>query len=266
MPQSQHLKLVSSAPHHVAISLENFGVWFGDSCILSGVNAHLPKRGVTVLVGPSGAGKSTLLRALNRISDDMAGLSIQGRAYFEGCEIYAKDCDVTKLRARIGMVFQKPCVFPRSIAQNVLFGLRGVKLSQAQKHDIVEQALRGAALWNDVHARLGERADTLSMGQQQRLCIARALALKPDVLLMDEPTASVDPVSARTIEALMRDLGRTIPVLTVTHNLAQAKRIADHVLFLCEGQLVEAGDAAHMFSNAALPKTQTYLCDEFCEC
>lgn len=266
MPQAQHLTLVSPAADQAALTMENFGVWFGDSCILSGINAHLPKQGLTVLVGPSGAGKSTLLRALNRISDDMPGLSIQGRAYFEGCEIYSKSCDVTKLRARIGMVFQKPCVFPRSIAQNVLFGLRGVKLSQAHKRDIVEHALRGAALWNDVHARLGERAETLSLGQQQRLCIARALALKPDVLLMDEPTASVDPVSARTIETLMRDLGKTIPVLTVTHNLAQAKRIADHVLFLCEGQLVEAGTAAHMFSKAALPKTQTYLCEEFCDC
>ena len=267
MSTAQHLQLVPDTAHQEAsVSLNEFGVWFGESCIISGVTAKLPACGVSVLVGPSGAGKSTLLRAINRISDDTAGLAIKGGLTFQGEDIYGGCCDVTELRARVGMVFQKPCVFPRSIAQNVLFGLRGVKLTQMQKRDIVERALRSAALWDDVHARLGERADTLSLGQQQRLCIARALALKPDMLLMDEPTASVDPVSARTIEALMRDLGKTIPVLTVTHNLAQAKRVADYVMFLCDGQLVEAGAKDHMFSQNALEKTQTYLCEEFCDC
>lgn len=253
------------AQDQFALSFEDVSVWMGENCILSAVNAQVPRRAVTCIVGPSGAGKSTFLRALNRINDDVDGYSLRGSV-----KIGSKDIsdfkDITQLRRKVGMVFQRPCVFPRSIAQNVLFGVRGVKLTALQKSAIVEDSLRRAALWEEVKTRLDQSAMSLSLGQQQRLCIARALAIKPEVLLLDEPTASIDPTSGRAIENLVKELGKDTTVVMVTHNIAQTKRIADHVLFMCDGAIMESGPAKYMFSPKSDDQTRTYLGEEFCDC
>jgi len=264
-PQHSHLSLVGTATAQPAVTFENVSVWMGENCILSGVNTALPATGVSCLVGPSGAGKSTFLRALNRINDDVNGYSLRGSVKIGGQDIHDYN-DITALRRKVGMVFQRPCVFPRSIAQNVLFGVRGVKLSPAQKSELVEDSLRRAALWDEVKTRLNQSAMSLSLGQQQRLCIARALAIKPEILLLDEPTASVDPTSGRAIEELVLSLGKDTTVIMVTHNIAQTKRIADHVLFLCDGAIMEAGPADYMFSSRSDTQTRSYLGEEFCDC
>jgi len=275
MPHTiQHLKLVdtlagvrSDAAQAVpAVALRDFSAWFGDNCIVSGVDVTIPAHGITCIVGPSGSGKSTLLRSLNRINDTVSGFSMRGDIHVQGQHIYDDFRDVTRLRSLMGMVFQKPCVFPRSIKENVLFGVRGTKLSELEKNALVEDSLRAAVLWSDVAQRLDQPATSLSLGQQQRLCIARALAVKPKILLLDEPTASVDPVTMRAIETLLVSLKSTCTLLMVTHDLRQTKRIADHVLFLCDGDLIESGPADHMFSKHAKVKTQTYLNEEFCDC
>ena len=264
--QNSHLKIVGGMPARgTSVSFENVSIWMGENCILSGVNTALPEKGVTCLVGPSGAGKSTFLRALNRINDDISGYSLRGMVKIGGRDIHDY-ADITQLRRKVGMVFQRPCVFPRSIAQNVLFGVRGVKLSNAQKSELVEDSLRRAALWDEVKGRLNKSAMTLSLGQQQRLCIARALAIKPEILLLDEPTASVDPTSGRAIEELVLSLGKDTTVIMVTHNIAQTKRIADYVLFLCDGSVMESGPANYMFSPRSDTQTRNYLGEEFCDC
>jgi len=267
MPRSSqsHLKIVGAAQTTPAVNFENVSVWMGENCILSGVNTALPERGVTCLVGPSGAGKSTFLRTLNRINEDIEGYSLRGSIKIGARDIHDYS-DITELRRKVGMVFQRPCVFPRSIAQNVLFGVRGVKLNAGQSSEIVETSLRRAALWDEVKGRLNQSAMSLSLGQQQRLCIARALAIKPEILLLDEPTASIDPKSGRAIEDLVLELGRDTTVIMVTHNIAQTKRIADHVLFLCDGQIMESGPAQYMFSPQSDAQTRNYLGEEFCDC
>ncbi len=266
MTQSAHLKIVSDTAAIAAISLQNFCAYYGENCILSDVTLDIPKRGVTCLIGPSGAGKSTLLRTLNRIGEDSGGSSHSGNVSIAGRDLIAGFPDITELRRKVGMVFQTPCVFPRSISENVLFGLRGQKLSKTEKRDIVEQCLKSAALWDEVYRRLDSSALSLSLGQQQRLCIARALAMSPDILLLDEPTASIDPVSARAIENLVMELSSKMTIIMVTHNIGQTKRIADTVVFLCDGQIVEYGEKTDIFSRRSLKKTQTYLTDEFCDC
>lgn len=249
-----------------AVQIKNFGACFAGNYVLSDISLDIPENGVTCIIGPSGAGKSTLLRALNRINEvngeaTISGsISILGRDSIDGYE------DITELRRRVGMVFQTPCVFPRSIAENVLFGRRGHKLSKIEKAQIVKRSLSAASLWSEVKDRLDDSALALSLGQQQRLCIARALAMEPKVLLMDEPTASVDPISARAIEDLVVELSKTMTIIMVTHNIGQTKRIADTVVFLCAGELVEAGPNRDIFSRSSLDKTQTYLTEEFCDC
>ena len=270
MPQSPHLTVIAdnaAAPAlRPAIRLSGFSAYYGENCIVSDVTLDIPQRGVTCIIGPSGAGKSTLLRSLNRINEDNAQASISGSVEILGRDLNSGYPDVTKLRRKVGMVFQTPCVFPRSIAENVLFGLGGQKLSKTQKRDIVESCLRAAALWDEVSRRLGDSAQSLSLGQQQRLCIARALAMSPEILLLDEPTASIDPVSARAIENLVMELSSKMTIIMVTHNIAQTKRISDQVVFLCDGQIVEAGAKTDMFSRRSSDKTRTYLTEEFCDC
>ena len=266
MPQSAHLKIVSDVKIPPAISLEGFSAYYGENCILSNINLDIPERGVTCLIGPSGAGKSTLLRTLNRIGELRGDCSHSGQVSVAGRDVLTGFPDVTELRRKVGMVFQTPCVFPRSISENVLFGLRGQKLSKPEKRAIVERCLKSAALWDEVYRRLDSSALSLSLGQQQRLCIARALAMSPEILLMDEPTASIDPVSARAIENLVMELSSKMTVIMVTHNIGQTKRIADTVVFLCDGQIVESGAKADIFSRRSREKTQTYLTDEFCDC
>ncbi len=259
------LKLISENTRDTpAVSLSGFSAYYGGNCVLSDIDLQLPARGVTCIIGPSGAGKSTLLRALNRINEETVEASIKGRISILGRDSVSGYPDVTELRRKVGMVFQTPCVFPRSIAENVVFGLRG--LSKTRKRDIVEHSLKSAALWDEVARRLGDNANTLSLGQQQRLCFARALAMEPEILLLDEPTASVDPVSARAIEDLIMALAQNMSIIMVTHNIAQTKRIADTVVFICDGKIVEAGAKTHMFSARSSDKTRTYLTEEFCDC
>jgi len=266
MSQSPHLKIVPTPELSPAVSLSDFGAWYGDNCIISGISADIPARGVTCIVGPSGTGKSTLLRSLNRINDDSEGFTIRGTVTINGRDLAKDFPDITELRTKVGMVFQRPCVFPRSIQENVLFGVRGGKLTKVEKHTLVEHSLKSAALWDEVHTRLDQSAVNLSVGQQQRLCIARALAVKPDILLLDEPTASVDPVSARTIEALITELSAQFTIIMVTHNIPQARRIADYVMFMCDGKLMDSGPKESLFSNSAAQTTRTYLGEELCDC
>ena len=266
------LSLVSSAQsghpdmEPRSVELEGFSAYYGKNCIISDVSLDLPKKGVTCLVGPSGTGKSTILRWLNRINEDVENASFSGSIKVLGQDVISGYPDVTELRRRVGMVFQQPCVFPCSIYDNMLMGLRHKKLSKLEARTVVEQGLKSASLWDEVSNRLEDRADTLSLGQQQRLCLARALVLNPDMLLLDEPTASIDPVSSRAIEDLVISLGRKISVIMVTHNIGQAKRISDHVVFVCDGKVVEQGSRAHMFSTRCSAKTKTYITEEFCDC
>jgi len=260
------LKLVSAQTPPAAITVTDFSAAYGDVNVIKNISLSVPEKSVTCLLGPSGSGKSTLLRSLNRINDDVAGFTTKGDIHIGESCVHKGFTDVTRLRAKAGMVFQTPCVFPGSIAANVLFGLKGRKLSKIEKAQITEHSLRAAALWKDVSHRLSAPASTLSVGQQQRLCIARALAVTPDILLLDEPTASVDPVSAREIETLIKTLSKDYTIIMVTHDVRQAGRVADRAIFLCDGEVIEQGPRDHMFSKAALPKTRTYLLEEFCDC
>jgi len=267
MPQTKPtLKLVTEPAVEIAASFENFGAWFGDTCILSGLSFDVPARSVTCIVGPSGSGKSTLLRSINRINEDTPAFSATGDMRIAGRSITNDFDDVTELRRKVGMVFQRPCVFPCSIADNVLFGVRDKSLSKMDRRTLVEESLRAASLWKEVSTRLDESAISLSLGQQQRLCIARTLAMKPEVILLDEPTASVDPVSARAIEETVKTLSKTYTIIMVTHDLRQTRRISDQVMFICDGTLIEGGAKAHMFSANADAKTRDYLNEEFCDC
>lgn len=272
MKNSPKLSIVSNgqfsepAVQSYAIEVEGFSAYYGKNCILSDVNLKLLKQGVTCLVGPSGAGKSTLLRWLNRINEETEHASFSGNIKVLDKDSMTGYPDVTELRRRVGMVFQQPCVFPCSIYDNMMMGLRAQKLSKTDARDIIEEALKSACLWDEVSHRLDGPAAALSLGQQQRLCLARTLVLQPDVLLLDEPTASIDPVSSRVIEDLVMSLGRKIAVIMVTHNIAQAKRISDQVVFLCDGKVVEQGPREQIFSMRSSEKTRLYITEEFCDC
>lgn len=268
MPQTSasYLKIVDNQPSQTAIYAENFSAWFGENCVLSGINTSIARGRVTCIVGPSGSGKSTFLRSINRINNDVAGFKMHGKITVNDIQIDEKKPDLTSLRNHVGMVFQKPCVFPRSIKENVLFGVRGKKLTRTEKDCLVEESLRSAALWSEVSSRLDQPATTLSLGQQQRLCIARALAVKPHILLLDEPTASVDPVSGRAIESLILRLKNKYTVIMVTHDIRQTRRIADDVMFFCDGTLIECGTNDFMFSKECSERSRIYLNEEFCDC
>jgi len=253
-------------PQKPSIQIQNFSAYYGQNCIISDLTLDVPPKGVSCLLGPSGTGKSTLLRWLNRINEETEKASFSGEIKVLGRDVMTDYPDVTELRRDIGMVFQQPCVFPCSIYDNMLMGLRSLKLSKPEARRIIEDSLKLAALWDEVAHRLDTPAASLSLGQQQRLCIARALALKPKVLLLDEPTASIDPISSRAIEDLVMSLGQDISIVMVTHNIAQTKRVADHVVFLCDGKIVEQGSRAHMFSLRTCDKTRTYITEEFCDC
>lgn len=255
-----------SAAQNSAVQVRNFSAYYGKNCIISDVNLDLPQKGVTCLLGPSGTGKSTLLRWINRINEETENASFSGTINVLGLDVMEDYPDVTELRRRTGMVFQQPCVFPCSIYDNMLMGLRNRKLSKAEARAIIEQSLKSAAIWDEIAHRLEDPATSLSLGQQQRLCIARALVLQPSILLLDEPTASIDPMSSRAIEDLVISLGKDIAVIMVTHNITQAKRISDQVVFLCDGKIVEQGSRQHMFSMRSSDKTRTYITEEFCDC
>ncbi len=251
----------------IAIQAKEFNVWFDQAHVLDNISLKFFSNQINCIVGPSGSGKSTLIRSINRINDDQKGLNTKGILEFEGSNIYSSSLDVPNLRTDIGMVFQKPCVFPKSIAENVLFGIQQHrKLGKQEKLELVEKYLKAVMLWKEVSHRLDDNAASLSIGQQQRLCIARALAIQPKVLLLDEPTSSLDPVSTQAIEQLMLNLKKDYTIVFVTHNIPQAQRIADELIFLCEGKVIEQGSGPELFSNPSHPQTRSYLSSEICDC
>lgn len=269
MTGSSHLKVISNETpqSNRAVIVERFNAWFKNVHILNDVSATFSAGEITCIVGPSGSGKSTLLRSINRINDEVPGFDTNGKILFDNKNVYTDYSDLTFLRRDIGMVFQKPCVFPKSIAENVLFGVKAIKKMKKQERLLLlEVTLKAVSLWKEVSHRLNDSATTLSGGQQQRLCIARTLAVKPKILLLDEPTASIDPVSGRAIEELLVTLKKDYTILFVTHDLQQMKRIADHIVFMCEGQIIEQGPRDQMLNAPKDSKTQNYLTGDICEC
>ena len=246
------------------IEISNLNLWYGEKQALRDVRASIPAHEITALIGPSGCGKSTFLKTLNRMQDLVPGVKIQGQVLYEGQDIYAPGVDVTWLRKRIGMVFQKANPFPMSIYDNIAYGPRthGIK-GKAKLDEIVERSLRDAAIWDEVKDRLKSSALGLSGGQQQRLCIARALAVEPDVLLMDESTSALDPISTGKIEDLAVQLKEKYTVIIVTHNMQQAARISDNCAFFLLGELVEWGKTDLLFSNPADRRTEDYITGRF---
>ena len=250
--------------NNTILTARGLNLYYGENHALKDINIELPEKQITALIGPSGCGKSTFLRTINRMNDLIPSVRITGSLLYRGDDIYAPGQNVTDLRRRIGMVFQKANPFPMSIYDNIAYGPRthGVR-SKAKLDEIVESSLRGAALWDEVHDRLKKSALGLSGGQQQRLCIARALAVKPDVLLMDEATSALDPISTSKIEDLAADLKKDYTIIMVTHNMQQAARISDKTAFFLLGEMVEFGDTETLFSNPSDKRTEDYITGRF---
>jgi phosphate transport system ATP-binding protein len=246
------------------ISIENVDFFYGDNRALKGIHLDLPDRQVTGMIGPSGCGKSTLLRVLNRMYDLYPGQRATGRAMLDGQNIISPDVDLNSLRARIGMVFQKPTPFPMTIYDNIAFGVKlHEKLSKSQMDERVEWSLTRGALWTEVKDRLHTSAMGLSGGQQQRLCIARTIAVRPEVILLDEPTSALDPISTLKIEELIDELKHDFTIAIVTHNMQQAARCADQVAFFYLGEMVEVGPAHELFTAPKERRTQDYVTGRF---
>lgn len=246
------------------LQAKDLNLWYGQNHALKNIAIDIPEHEITALIGPSGCGKSTFLRTINRMNDLIPIVKIKGSLTYRDQEIYSKDLDVTNLRKRIGMVFQKPNPFPMSIYDNVAYGPRthGIR-SKAKLDTIVEESLRGAAIWDEVKDRLKKSALGLSGGQQQRLCIARALAVKPDVLLMDESTSALDPISTSKIEDLAVELKKDYTIIMVTHNMQQAARVSDNTAFFLLGELVEFGKTEQLFSIPKDKRTEDYITGRF---
>ena len=242
---------------------ENLNLWYDTNHALKGIDIEIPKNRITALIGPSGCGKSTFLKTLNRMNDLIELCRIEGKVTLDGADIY-KDIDVTVLRKRVGMVFQKPNPFPMSIYDNIAYGPRihGIK-SKVMLDEIVENSLRSAAIWDECKDRLKKSALSMSGGQQQRLCIARALAVEPEVLLMDEPTSALDPISTSKIEDLAMELKEKYTIVTVTHNMQQAVRISDMTAFFLLGEVIEFEDTEKMFSSPRDKRTEDYITGRF---
>ena len=246
------------------ITAENLQLWYGDTHALKGIDMAIPEKNITALIGPSGCGKSTFLKTLNRMNDLIPSVRITGEVRYNGRSIFDKDVDVCALRRDIGMVFQKPNPFPMSIYDNIAYGPRTHETTSKKELDgIVEQALRDAAIWDEVKDRLKKSALGLSGGQQQRLCIARALAVRPQVLLMDEPTSALDPISTSRIEELALQLKERYTIVMVTHNMQQAVRISDNTAFFLLGELVEFGQTEKLFSQPKEKRTEDYITGRF---
>ena len=246
------------------VEIDRLSLYYGPTRALKDVSMSVPKHRVTAYIGPSGCGKTTLLRCINRMNDLVDGVRIVGSVRVGGTDIYDRSVDVTELRKRVGMVFQKSNPFPKSIFDNAAYGPRilGVK-SRSDLEGIVERSLRAAALWDEVQDRLGESALGLSGGQQQRLCIARAIAVEPDVLLMDEPCSSLDPIATARIEELMLELKNSYTIVIVTHNMQQAARVSDYTGFMLLGELVEFGVTRELFTNPRDTRTEDYITGRF---
>ena len=246
------------------MTVDDLCLWYGQTQALKNVNITIPEKSITALIGPSGCGKSTFLKTLDRMNDLVPGVRITGKVCYQGQDIFALSVDVNHLRKEIGMVFQKPNPFPMSIYDNIAYGPRthGVR-NKAKLDDIVEQSLRGAAIWDEVKDRLKKSALGLSGGQQQRLCIARALGVEPQVLLMDEPTSALDPISTSKIEELAMELKERYTIIIVTHNMQQAARISDQTAFFLLGELVEYGETEQIFAQPRDKRTEDYITGRF---
>ena len=248
----------------IKISARNLNLYYGENHALKDINMDIKKNAVTALIGPSGCGKSTFLKSLNRMNDLVENVKITGEVTLDNENIYGENVDTTLLRKKIGMVFQQPNPFPMSIYDNIAYGPRihGIK-NKYKLDEIVEESLRGAAIFDEVKDRLKKSALGLSGGQQQRLCIARALAVQPDVLLMDEPTSALDPISTLKVEELMEDLKKKYTVVVVTHNMQQATRVSDETAFFLVGEVVEFDKTETIFSNPKNKKTEDYITGRF---
>ena len=246
------------------IVIEHLNLWYGSFQALKDINLRLPANEITAFIGPSGCGKSTLLKSLNRMNDLVEGCRIEGTVTLDGEDIFSRKMDVNLLRKRVGMVFQKPNPFPMSIYDNVAYGPRthGIR-SRVKLDEIVEKSLRGAAIWDEVKDRLKKSALGMSGGQQQRLCIARALAVEPEVLLMDEPTSALDPISTSRIEELAMELKKDYTIVMVTHTMQQAARISDKTAFFLLGDMVEFGPTEKIFSMPQDRRTEDYITGRF---
>ena len=248
-------------PGIAKISTRNVNVYYGDKQAINDVSIDVDRENVTAFIGPSGCGKSTFLRSLNRMNDTVAGARVEGQIMLDGEDIYASGMDVVQLRARVGMVFQKPNPFPKSIYDNVAYGPRihGLASGKAELDQIVESALTRAGLWTEVKDRLSESGTALSGGQQQRLCIARAIAVDPEVILMDEPCSALDPIATARIEELIHDLRGKYAIIIVTHNMQQAARVSQRTAFFHLGHLIEFGETSEIFTNPREDRTKDYI-------
>ena len=248
------------ADETICITTDNLNLYYGEKRALHDINLAIPEKKVSAFIGPSGCGKSTLLRCFNRMNDLVDGCRIEGDVSIDGNNIYDKNIDVSELRRRVGMVFQKPNPFPKTIYENVAYGLRlqGIK-SRRTIDEIVEKSLRGAALWDEVKDRLHESALGLSGGQQQRVVIARAIAIEPEVLLLDEPASALDPISTLKIEELINKLKERYTIVIVTHNMQQAARVSDYTAFMYMGEMIEFGDTDKIFTNPGKKQTEDYI-------
>lgn len=248
----------------IAFTVKDLHLYYGDNHALKGVNMQIKKNAVTAFIGPSGCGKSTFLKTLNRMNDLVDNVRIEGTVLLDGEDIYAEDVDTTILRKKVGMVFQQPNPFPMSIYDNIAYGPRVHGIKDKRKLDeIVEESLRGAAIFDEVKDRLKKSALGLSGGQQQRICIARALAVQPEVLLMDEPTSALDPISTSKIEDLMEELKKKYTVVVVTHNMQQAVRVSDDTAFFLVGEMVEFGETKNIFAYPRDKRTEDYITGRF---
>ena len=246
------------------MTVKDLCLWYGQTQALKNINIDIPQKSITALIGPSGCGKSTFLRLFNRMNDLIPGSRLEGKIEIDGKDIYGKDINVDVLRKNVGMVFQRPNPFPKSIFENVAYGLRvnGIK-DNAFIRQRVEETLKGAALWDEVKDKLKESAYALSGGQQQRLCIARAMAVSPSVLLMDEPASALDPISTAKVEELIHELKKDYTIVIVTHNMQQAARVSDKTAFFYMGEMVEFDQTKKIFTNPEKEATQNYITGRF---
>ncbi len=253
------------AEHPISINVQGLNFYYGAKRALENISIGIPAKLVTAFIGPSGCGKSTFLRTLNRMNDIITGTRVEGRVLIDGDEVYGPGTDVVALRRRVGMVFQKSNPFPKSIFENVAYGLRINRLARnrAELHGRVEESLKSAAIWDEVKDRLYDSALALSGGQQQRLCIARALAIKPEILLMDEPASALDPIATQRIEELIYQLKSEYTIVIVTHNMQQAARVSDRTAFFWLGRLVEYGSTDRLFTSPTEKLTEDYVTGRF---
>ncbi len=256
---SRHVGL-DLANEETCLQVQDLDLFYGDKQALQKINLTIPKKRVTAFIGPSGCGKSTLLRCFNRMNDLVDSCRVEGNILLEGDDMYDKSVNVAELRRRVGMVFQKPNPFPKSIYENVAYGLRIQGVNNRRVLDeVVEQSLKGAALWDEVKDRLQDNALGMSGGQQQRLVIARAIAVEPEVLLLDEPASALDPISTLKIEELIHELKSRFTIVIVTHNMQQAARVSDYTAFMYMGELIEVGDTRALFTHPAKKQTEDYI-------